>query len=63
MNLEKQAQKKAKTQIWALIFDKASIVIAAEYSNYNNIFLGKYVAELLEYIGINNYTIKLESGK
>lgn len=34
-----------------------------EYSNYNNIFLAKNTTELLEYIKINNYAIKLKEDK
>ena len=35
----------------------------AEYSDYSNIFSAKYVAELLEYTGINDHAIELEENK
>ena len=57
VHLEKQAQIKA------LLFDKALTYILIKYFNYKNIFLAKNAVELLEYIGINDYTIKLEKNK
>ena len=35
----------------------------AKYSDYNNVFLIKNIAKLLENIRINEYTIKLEKNK
>ena len=53
-----KAQNKAqgKTQIETLIFNKTPTKILAEYSNYNNVFLAKNIAEFSEHIEINNYT-------
>ena len=39
------------------------MAILTEYSNYNDVFSTKYVANLLEYIKINNYAIKLKKDK
>ena len=63
INLEKQAQIKAKAQVRALIFDKAPTIVLVKYFNYNNIFSAKYIIELLKYIRINDHTIKLEKNK
>ena len=49
--------------IRALLFDKASTEILAEYSNYNNIFSAENAVELPENIGINEHVIKLEENK
>ena len=54
---------KKKAQIEALLFDKVLIEVPAEYSNYSNIFLAKYVAKFPENIGINEHVIKLEKEK
>ena len=47
VHLEKQVKLKNKAYIKALIFDEASIVILAEYSNYSNVFSAEIIAELL----------------
>ena len=52
-----------KAQIGALLFNKAFIVILAEYFNDNNILLAKYIEEFLEYIKMNNHAIKLKKCK
>ena len=52
-----------QSQIRALLFNKAPTKVLAEYSNYNNVFLVEYVAELPENTGINEHVIKLEEGK
>lgn len=49
---------KKEAQVGTLIFDEASIIDFAKYSNYSNILWVKNTAELLEYTRINNYTIK-----
>ena len=41
----------------------AFIKVPVKYSNYSNIFLAKYVAELPENTKINKYTIALEESK
>ena len=63
VHLERQAQIEAKTQVRALLFDKAFTVILAEYSDDSNVFSAENATELLEYIRLNNHTIKLEEGK
>ena len=63
VHLEKQVQIEDKTQVRALIFDEAPIVILIEYSNNSDIFLAEYAAELSRYTGINDYAIELEKSK
>lgn len=50
-----KAQDKAqiKIQVWAFIFDKASIIVLVEYFNYNNIFLIENTIKYLKHTGIN----------
>lgn len=52
-----------KVLIRALLFDKALIIILAQYSYNVNIFLIKNTMELLKYNGINDYVIKLKKDK
>ena len=54
---------KRQAQIGALLFDKASIEVPAEYFDYSNVFSAENVAELPEYNRMNNYAIKLKKGK
>ena len=54
---------KKQAQIRALLFDKALTEVPAEYSNYSNVFLIKYIAELSKNTRINKYAIKLEKDK
>ena len=63
INLEKQTQIETKTQVEALIFNKASIIIPAEYFNYNNVFSIEYAVKLPKNTKINKHAIKLEEGK
>lgn len=56
-------QGQSKAQIRALIFDKTSTFVLAEYSNYSKVFLAEYVVELLEHNGMNDHAIKLKKGK
>ena len=63
MHLKKLAQIQDKAQVRALLFDKATIEIPAEYSNYSSIFLAENAAKLLKNTGINEHAIKLEKGK
>ena len=58
---KRQAQIKA--QVRALIFNKTLTEVLADYSNYSNVFLAEYAAELSENIRINEYTIKLQEDK
>ena len=57
MHLKKQAQ------IEVLIFNKVLTSVLAQYSNYSNIFLAKYVAEYPEHTGINDHAMELKEGK
>ena len=57
MHFEKQAQ------IRALLFNEVFTKVSIEYSNYNNIFLVKYIAKFPENTRINEYIIKQEEGK
>ena len=52
-----------KAQVGALLFDKASTKVPAEYSDYSNVFLAKNVAELPGNTGMNEHAIELEEGK
>ena len=58
---KKQAQIKA--QVRALLFNKASTEVLAEYSDYNNIFLVEHAVELPENTKINEHAIKLNKSK
>ena len=55
----------SKRQIWvgALLFDKASTGVPADYFDYSNVFLAENIVELPKNIGINKHAIKLEGGK
>ena len=53
---------KKQAQIRVLLFNKASIKILAEYSNYSDIFSIKNITKLLENIGINKHA-KLKKDK
>ena len=46
-----------------LQFNKTSIEVLTEYSNYNNIFSIENTVELLENTGMNEHIIKLEEDK
>ena len=61
MHSKKQAQNKAQVEV--LLFNKASIEILVEYSNYSNIFSAEYLAEFPKNIKMNKHTIKLEESK
>ena len=54
---------KKQAQVEALLFNKVFTEVLIEYFDYNNIFLPKNVAKLLENIKINKYTIKLKEDK
>ena len=54
---------KKQAQVEALLFNKASTKVPAEYSNYSNVFSAEYAAELPENTGMNEYVIKLEEDK
>ena len=63
----KKAQIKAQTrfeaQVGALIFDKVSIVVLAEYFNYNDFFSAENVAKHPEHTRMNDHAINLEESK
>ena len=54
---------KKQAQVGALLFNKASTEVPAEYSYYSNVFSAENAAKLLENTGINEYAIKLKKGK
>ena len=58
---ERQAQIEA--QVGVLLFNKASIEVPAEYSDYSVVFSTEHAAELPENTGMNEHAIKLEEGK
>ena len=60
---EISVHSKKQAQVKALLFDKASTEVLAEYSNYSNIFLMENAAKLPENTKINEHAIKLEEGK
>ena len=61
MHSKRQAQ--IKTQVGVLLFNKVPTEVLTEYSDYSNVFLAEYIAELLENTGINKYAIELEKDK
>lgn len=42
---------------------KAPTTVFTKYSNYIDVFLSKFVVELLKHTGINNHAIELENSK
>ena len=48
---------KRQAQVGALLFDKTSTEVLAEYSNYSNVFLAENAAELPENTGLNENAI------
>ena len=54
---------KRQAQVGALLFNKAPTEVPAEYSDYSNIFLAEYAAELPENTRMNEHAIKLEDDK
>ena len=52
-----------EVQITALIADKASIIISAEYLDFEDVFSKDSAAMLPEHTEIHTYTIDLEEGK
>ena len=56
-------QTQIKAQVGVLLFNKASIEVLAEYSNYSNVFLAEYAAEFSENTRMNEHAIKLEEDK
>ena len=60
---EMPVHSKKQAQVEALLFDKASTEVPAEYSDYSNVFSAENAAELPENTGINEHAIELEEGK
>ena len=56
-------QIQSGVQVGALLFDEALTEVAAEYSDYSDVFSAKNAAELPENIGMNEHAIKLEESK
>ena len=54
---------KKQAQVRALLFNKASIEVPAEYSDYSDVFSVENVAKLLENTRMNEHVIKLEEDK
>ena len=52
-----------QAQVGALLFDKASTKVPAEYSDYSDVFSAENAAELPENTGINEHAIELKEGK
>ena len=50
-------------QVGALLFNKTSTEVPAEYYDYSNVFLAENAAELPENTGMNEHAIELEEGK
>ena len=57
------AQTKDKAQVRAILFDKASTEVLAEYYDYNDVFLAENAAELPENTRMNEHAIELKEGK
>ena len=60
---EMPVHSEKQAQVGALLFDKASTKVLAEYSNYSNVFSAENATELPENTGMNKHAIKLEEGK
>lgn len=58
-----QIEVQSHIQIKTLLFDETIIAISAKYSDYNNVFLAKNAAKLLEYTRITNHVSKLKEDK
>lgn len=52
-----------KFQITGLITEEALLKVFIKYTNFVNMFFSNLLFKLFEYIGINNYTIKLVNGQ
>ena len=60
---EMPVHSKRQAQVRALLFDKASTKVPAEYSDYSDVFSAENAAELPENTGMNEHAIKLEESK
>ena len=58
-----ETQGQSKAQVGALIFNKASTAVLADYSDYSSVFLAEYAVKRSEYTRISHYAIKLVQGK
>ena len=60
---EMPVHSEKQAQVGALLFDKASTEIPAEYSDYSNVFSAENAAKLPENTGMNEHAIELEEDK
>ena len=63
ISIHSKRQAQIKTQVEALLFNKAPIKVPVEYSDYSNVFSAKHIVEFPENTGINEHTIKLKKSK
>ena len=65
VDFDRKAQIEAQSgaQVGALLFDKTSTEVQAEYSDYSDVFLAENVVELPENTEMNEHAIKLVEGK
>ena len=63
MPVHSKKQAQIKTQVGALLFNKAPTEVSAKYSDYSNVVSVEYVAELPKNTGINEHAIELEKSK
>ena len=61
--IKAQSGAQSRAQVGALIFNKASIEVPAEYSNYSNVFSVENIVKLPKNTGMNKYAIELEKSK
>ena len=61
--IEAQSGAQSRALVEALIFNKASIEVLAEYSNYSDVFSAENAAELLKNTKMNEHAIELEESK
>ena len=58
-----QIKAQSRAQVKALLFDKDSAEVLAEYSDYSDVYSVENVAKLPENTRINEHAIELEEGK
>ena len=61
--IEAQSGTQSGVQVGALIFNKASIEVPADYFDYSDVFSAENAAKLPENTGMNEHAIELEKGK
>ena len=60
---EMPVHSERQVHVRALLFNKASTKVPAEYFDYSNVFSAEYIVELPENTGMNEHAIELEKGK